>query len=206
MVMVINYLGIVAVVLLGIIIYFFIRLRKLMRGATGARSDMNTIELIKNWQEQKSIEAQRQSDLRERARKAAEPEIEQAIMEQYKREEIAKATAPPGKKGRDMLRQGLGIDAEKIFSKDNIDRIVGNRKIEGIDPGVDSDKIFTQDRINKMTGHNSMDQERIRQASGNVNWDKGIRRSLNSETQFRGVDRALGREIPQRRYRPPFRP
>jgi len=213
MAMVINYLGIVAVVLLGIIIYFFIRLRKLMQGAIGARSDMNTIELIKNWQAQKSVEAQRQAEIRDYAKEAARPEIERAIFEKYKQEEIAKATAPPGDRGKNMLKQGLGIDSDKIFGRENIDRIVGNRKIEGINPGVNTDKIFSQDRISKMTGHNSMDQERIKRASGNVNWDKGIRRSLDSETQFRGVDRALGRiqqpqqpPRPLRRYRPPYKP
>ena len=144
-------------------------------------------------------------ELRQQSRKRRH--VERAV--------AAKATAPPGDRGKNMLKQGLGIDSDKIFGRENIDRIVGNRKIEGINPGVNTDKIFSQDRISKMTGHNSMDQERIKRASGNVNWDKGIRRSLDSETQFRGVDRALGRiqqpqpqqpPRPLRRYRPPYKP
>lgn len=202
----VNVLGIVAIVLLIIIVYFYIRMRQMMKNAPGARSDMNTIELIKNWQNQKSIEAQHQADLRDRARAAAQPEIEAAIIDRYKREEIAKATAPPGDRAKTMLKQGLGIDSDKVFSHENVDRMVGTRRVEGIDPGVDSSQIFNQDRIDRMTGQNSMDQERIRQAAGGINWDKGVRRGLDSGSQFTGLDKALGRGRPPLRRQPPYRP
>jgi hypothetical protein len=191
----INFLGIVAVVLLIIIVYFFIRLRQMMRNTKGARNDMNTIELIKNWQEQKTLDAQYQEGLRDRAREEARVEVEAAIMEKYKREEIAKATAAPGDKLKNTLKQGLGIDSDKIFNKDNVDRMVGKRiNPGGIDPGVDSKDIFTKERIDRMTGHNSMGQERIRQSSGSINWEDGMRRGLRSETEFIGLEKALGRD------------
>lgn len=196
----INYLGIVAIVLLIIIIYFFIRLRQMMKHAPGARSDMNTIDLIKNWQAQKAEDAQRQAELHERARMAAQPEIEETILERYKQEEITKATTPPGDKLKTTLKQGLGIDTDKVFGKENMDRLVGSRQVGGMDPGVDKN-IFNQERISQMSRTNSnITPERIRQASGDLNWDAGVKRGLDSGTQFTGLDKALGRD---RRRIPP---
>lgn len=113
----INAIGLVAVVLLIIIIYLFWRIRQKMKGAPGARDDMNTMELIRNWQESKADEAQRQAELRERARQEAQGEIERTLIEKYKREEIERATATSSDRTKKLFKEGLGIDSEKVFSK-----------------------------------------------------------------------------------------
>lgn len=164
----------------------------------GASGDMNTIQLIKNWQTQKSKDSQRMEELRERARQQAQPEIERVIIERYKQEEIMKATQPKSERAKQVLKDGLGIDSDKVFGRENIDRITGNRHINTPESGIDSNKVFSQDRIDRMAGHNSMNQDSIKRAAGNVNWDKGVRRGLDSGTEFNGLDKALGRDRPKK--------
>lgn len=200
-----KYLGIVAVVLGIVILYFLFRLRHTMRSAPGANSKMNTIELIKNWQEQKATEAQYQAGLREKARRAAQPEIERVLTEKYTQEAIAEATATKGDKFKQNLKSGLGLDSDKIFSEERIDRMVGKSSNTGTGSGLknavgNSGNMFSEEKIARMTGKGTtMDPDRIKAASGSLNWSDGVKRGLDSEAKFSGVDRMLGREPPKRR-------
>ena len=121
----ISALGIAAIVLVLIILYFLIRLRGMMRNAPGANNKMGTIALIKNWQEQKARDAQYQADLKEYARRQAEPEIAKVMVDKYKQEAIKEATTDKGTQFKERMRQGLGIDIDKATSKENVDRMVG---------------------------------------------------------------------------------
>lgn len=186
-------LSIVAIVLLIIIAYFLLRLRSMMKNVKGASSDMNTIELIKNWQEQKAADAEYEAELRDKAKDAARPEIEKVLTERYKQEAIAKATTPKSDKFKNAMKGSLGIDSDKIFGKDNVDRMIGKR------PGIngeagDSNKIFDSDRINRMAKGADINPDRIKRASGGLNWDDSVRRGLNSESKFDGIERALGKD------------
>lgn len=195
-------LSIVAIVLLCIIVYFLLRLRSMMKNVKGASSDMNTIELIKNWQEQKAADAEYEADLRDKAKEAARPEIEKVLTERYKQEAIAKATTPKSDKFKNAMKGSLGIDSDKLFSKDNVDRMVGKRPGINGEVGTDSNKIFDQDRINRMAKGADINPDRIKRASGSLNWDDSVRRGLNSESKFDGIERALGKDKkPQKVYR-----
>lgn len=180
-------LAITAIVLLIIIGYFLLRLRSMMRNAKGASSDMNTFQLIKNWQEQKAVEAQYQGELREKAREAARPEIEKTMIERYKKEEIAKATTPKGEQLRSKLKSGLGIDSDRVFGQENMDRMIGR-------PGSNKEDVFNKDKIARMIKGGNINSDRIKQASGKLNWDEGMRKGLQNESKFEGIERALGRD------------
>lgn len=193
-----NVIGLVAIVLLIIIVYLFMRIRQKMRGVPGARDDMNTMELVRNWQEAKAEDAQRHAELRERARREAQGEIERTLIEKYKREEIAKATSTGSDRAKTLFKEGLGIDSDKVFAKENVDRMVGSKNsMGGIKPGVNSDKIFDRDRISGMT-KNNISQDKIRGASGSIQWDSGVKRGLENNQRYSGLDRALGRDKPPR--------
>jgi hypothetical protein len=208
----IPLLGIVAVVLGIVIIYFIFKIRSTIKKAPGADSKMNTIELIRNWQEQKSKENEYQNQLRQKAQEQAKPEIEKILVNKYKNEEIAKMTADPKDKFKNNLKSGLGIDSDKMFSDERIDRITGKGNTAGSNLGGNvgsSDHLFTSSRIDRMTGR-GVDDNKIRGAtqSESLNWNKGVRAGLNSEAKFSGVDRALGRDTIKdtRRKQPPYRP
>lgn len=191
----IDAIMIAFIVLAILIIYALIRLRIILKRMPGATSKMNAIELIKNWQEQKARDAQRLEEIREKAKVAAQPKIEEALIEKYTQEEIAKATGT-STQGADAIRRGLGIDTNKIFSRENIDRVTGvGLKINPLDPGVDTNHMFDRDKIQQMAQGRDMSPERIKQASGHINYDEGIKRSMSGESQFKGLRNAVRREL-----------
>lgn len=205
---VITVFNIVAVALALIIVYFLIRIRVMIRNAPGARKDMNTMELIKNWREQKAKDAEYQNQLKQRAAEEAKPEIEKALVDKYKKEAIASATAEPKDRFKTSLKEGLGFDSDKAFSQQNMDRMVGRGQGgPNIQSGVDSGVIFSKDKIANMTQTGSINPDRIRDASGSLNWKGGVRGGLQSEMKFSGLKDAIGikRQAPTPETRKPIK-
>jgi hypothetical protein len=164
----------------------------MIKTAPGANSKMSTIELVQNWQNQKTKEHEYQAQLKEKAHAQARPEIEKILIKKYKDEEIAKATTPKSNQLKEGLKNGLGLDADKMFSDERMDRMVGRTSTNGVNSSVgSSDKIFSKDKLKDMTG-NGINQKNLHNAaSSNINWDKGVKKSLKSDTNYDGVHRAL---------------
>ena len=205
--MVITWQIVFVLALAAIIIYFLLRIRTMMKGMPGATNKMNTIQLIKNWQDQKAKDAQYQNELKDRARAEARPEAEKILVQRYKDDAIKEMTASKGDQVKDKMREGLGIDLNKASSKENLAYMVGkpidntegksnmfgkeNLKNMGMDQHKD---IFSKDRLKAMSKTDINDAKLKAAASNNVNWDGGVRKGLQNDNKMSGLDRALGRK------------
>jgi hypothetical protein len=202
--MVITWQIVFVLALAGIIIYFLLRMRVMLKGMPGADSKMNSIQLVKNWQEQKAKESQYQNELRERARAEAKPEAEKILVQRYKNEAINQMTASKTDQVRDKMKGGLGIDLNKASSKENLSYMVG-RPIDNTnekgnmfnknnlkDMGVDTHKdIFSKDRIKDMSQTNISNDKLRNAASNNINWDGGVKKGLRNENKLSGLNKVL---------------
>lgn len=174
--MIMNYWTIVLVLALaGIIIYFLLRIRSMMRAMPGADSKMNTVELVKNWQEQKALEAQYQNDLKARAREAAKPEVERIMMQRLVDAEIGRATTNKGTFS-EKLKTGLGIDLDKAGSKENLAFMTGNS----------GGGIFGRDKIRELSKNTVKDVEGTADSV-----DTGVKNALKRDSRMSGLNEAL---------------
>lgn len=197
----ITWFTVFVLALAGIIIYFLLRIRQKLKNMVGATNKMNTIALIKNWQEQKAKQHQEQEGLRQRAYEAAKPEIEAALIEKYKRDAIKDAMTPQGDRFKSKLKEGLGIDIDKVTDAEHIDRLIGRRR-DDIGGNVERTNIFDQDRLREMSQTNAISRDKLKGLPGEIDWGSGVRRALDNDTKFEGVRRALNKQPPNKRYPP----
>lgn len=206
---------ILMVVLVIIILYFFFRIRTTIKNAPGATNKMSTKELIKNWQKTKVEDNTYIEKIREKAktqaRVQAEPKIEKILTDQYEEQEIQKATTDQSLQFKDKLKTGLGIDVDKATSQESMNRILGKDRT-GANGQVEPTNIFDRDKLKSYTTHGDINQQKIRDASGDsVNWGKGTKQALRTNMTFEGVERAVRRDSErvqpiEPKRRPPYRP
>lgn len=178
-----TVLLIVSTVLTIIIIYFLIRLRKMLRDTPGAKSEMSTKELIKNWQAEKGKETAYQDEIRKEAKEAARPEVKKILMEKFKEEEVTRATTNKGVQFKDKLKGGLGIDIDRATSNENIDRMVGRTGNINASGHVEHTNIFDRDKLSGYTQHGEISQNRIKSASGDINFH-GVERAVRRDSTY----------------------
>lgn len=206
-----TVLLIVSVVLAIVIVYFFFRIRSMMKSTPGAREDMNTKELIKNWQNQKSKDAEYQEELRKKAQEQAKPEVERILVDRYKEQEIARATTDKGTQFKEKMKSGLGIDIDKATSKENVEFMVGGKNT--LNGAVEPTNVFDRNKL-KGYAQGGVTPESLKRASNSdsINWGKGAREGSRTSHTFSGVERAVRRDggveyiDPKFKKRPPQRP
>lgn len=184
-----NWLTVFVIALAGIILYFLIRFRQMMTEQPGAHSGMGTIELIKNWQENKAEEAKADNDLRRQAREAAKADAQNILLERYKQEEIKKMTTPKSDQMKANIRDNLGFNIDKATSSESIDRMTG--RSNSMNPHVGQQDIFNRDKIKDMSRTDINNDKLRKAASSNLNWDGGVEKGLRNENKLSGVERAL---------------
>lgn len=200
---IITWQTVFVLALAGIIIYFLLRIRMMLKHMPGADNKMNTIELIKNWQEEKAKEAQYQNEMKAYAREQARPEAERIMVDRYKQQAIKEMTTDKGSQMKEKMKTGLGIDLDKAASRENLAYMTG-RTPQG-DAGSNA---FNKDNIKSMTGNRGGDvfnRDKIKEmsktdissdklknaASSNINWEGGMKKALKNENQMSGVERVL---------------
>lgn len=208
-----TVLLILSTVLAIVIIYFLIRLRKTLRDTAGAKEGMSPKELIKNWQAEKAKETAYQDEIRKEAQEEARPEVKKILKERYKEQEISKATTDKGSQLKDKLKSGLGIDVDKTFSDERMDRMLGKSGTINANGQVSSSDVFNKDKLKGYTNSGVSDASLRRATNSNsVNWGKATKTGMSSTHTFSGVERAVRRDteyIPpntDKRKQPPKRP
>lgn len=193
-----NWQIVFVLALAGIILYFLLRIRTMLKGMPGATEKMNGIQLVKNWQAEKAKAAQYQAELKAKAREAAKPQIEKIMTERYTQEAIVEATTDKGTQMKDKMRSGLGFDLDKATSKENVGMMIGKTPGQQGTHYGSSDHIFDKSRIDAMS-KTSINQNKLqRAASNNVNWDGGVQKGLQNENKMGGLNRALYGNRPKR--------
>jgi len=172
----------------------------MLRDTPGARNEMSTKELIKNWQAEKAKESEYQEEIRKEAQEEARPEVKRILKERFKEEEISRATTPKGTQFKEKLKTGIGIDIDKATSKENVEFMVGGKNT--LNGAVGSTNVFDQ---KKLSGYaqGGVTPESLKRAtnSDSVNWGKGAKTGMTSTHTFSGVERAIGRDRVE--YTPP---
>jgi hypothetical protein len=186
-----DWMTVFVLALAGIILYFLLRIRTILKGMPGADNKMNAIALIKNWQAEKAKEAQYQNDLRAKAKEAAKPEIEQIMTDRYKQEAIKEATTDKTTQMKEKLQMNLGFNIDKATSKENVGMMIGRTPGQSNNQYSDSSHIFDKSRIEAMTKTDFNSDKLRKAASSNINWDKGVNKGLQNDNKMSGLDRAL---------------
>jgi len=89
------------------------------------------------------------------------------------------------------MREGLGFDMDKATSKENVNMMIGRGTSGGSNTVGDSSHIFSKDRIQDMS-RTDFNSNKLRTATNsNLDWDRGVQRSLNNKNTLGGVDKAL---------------
>lgn len=189
--MAMNWMTVFVLALAGIILYFLLRIRTMLKGMPGATEKMNAIQLVKNWQAEKAKDAQYQNELKTRAKEAAKPQIERIMTERYTQEAIAEATTDKSVQMKEKMRSGLGFDLDKATSKENVGMMIGRTPGQQGNQYGSSDHIFDRSRIEAMS-KNSIDNNKIQQAGQSpINWGRGVNKGLQNNNKMSGLDRAL---------------
>jgi hypothetical protein len=166
----------------------------MLKNAPGARSEMNTKELIKNWQSQKAKDNEYQDELRKRAQEQAKPVVERILVDKYTQEEINRATTDKGTQFKEKLKDGLGINIDKATSQESMDRMIGRTGKVNADGQVEHTDIFDRDKLKGYAEHGDINQNRIKGAAGNINFSQGARQGIRTNMTFGGVERAIRRD------------
>lgn len=193
-----DWMTVFVLALAGIILYFLLRIRNILKNMPGANNKMNAIGLIKNWQAEKAKEAQYQNDLRAKAKEAAKPEIEQIMTDRYRQEAIKEATTDKTTQMKEKLQMNLGFNIDKATSKENVGMMIGRTPGQGNNQYSDSSHIFDKSRIEAMTGSGINSDNLRKAASNNINWDRGVNKGLQNENKMSGLQRALYGDKPKR--------